>query len=416
MATTPTAPTHREHHGRLVWRTRWYDDTGKRRDKLFGPVSKLTRREVMQKYRIWLTDWTNDNRVRNPKATLYTYTVSDLAVDYREHAARTFTKHGRRTTTVYNVNAAMQALEDTFGDQPAANFEGPDLVLLRDSLIRREDGHVRAVKTVNDRLYLIKQAFRWAREGGRVPKDNLFDLMNVKPLRAGRCEAKAAKPVLPVEEHWVAVAKAHAPKTVGAMIDLQWLTGMRPGDVCLMRPIDIDTTGDVWLYKPHEHKTEHLGRVRIIPLGPRAKEIIRPFLCRDLHAYCFSPAEAHTERAEARRKKRKTPLYPSHLRRYATQNRNRVRPPGDHYDSQSYRRAIHYACSAAEREAQKHDPKAEVPRWNPHQLRHAAATRLNKQFGLEDVSVTLGHASIETTRIYAQPDVSRAIRIAQAVG
>ena len=44
-----------------------------------------------------------------------------------------------------------------------------------------------------------------------------------------------------------------------AMIQLQRLTGMRPGEVVIMRTADIDTTGSVWHYLPASHKTEHHG-------------------------------------------------------------------------------------------------------------------------------------------------------------
>lgn len=37
---------------------------------------------------------------------------------------------------------------------------------------------------------------------------------------------------------------------VKAMIELQRLTGMRPGEVCLMRTCDIDVTGKIWIFLP----------------------------------------------------------------------------------------------------------------------------------------------------------------------
>ena len=41
------------------------------------------------------------------------------------------------------------------------------------------------------------------------------------------------------------------------MIQAQELAGMRPQDIRNMRTGDIDMTGDVWVYKPWTHKTEH---------------------------------------------------------------------------------------------------------------------------------------------------------------
>jgi integrase len=45
-------------------------------------------------------------------------------------------------------------------------------------------------------------------------------------------------------------------KPVQAMVLLQLYTGMRPGEVVLMRPCDIDQSQDVWVYMPERHKNE----------------------------------------------------------------------------------------------------------------------------------------------------------------
>ncbi len=49
-------------------------------------------------------------------------------------------------------------------------------------------------------------------------------------------------------KHAEAVLPYVAPQ-VAAMIRLQQLTGMRPGEVVLMRPVDIDRNGNVWIYE-----------------------------------------------------------------------------------------------------------------------------------------------------------------------
>ena len=53
------------------------------------------------------------------------------------------------------------------------------------------------------------------------------------------------------------------------MVRLQRLTGMRPGEVVLMRAVDIDM-GDpaCWAYRPARHKGQHRGRERVVFLGP----------------------------------------------------------------------------------------------------------------------------------------------------
>ena len=124
--------------------------------------------------------------------------------------------------------------------------------------------------------------------------------MAVAPLKRGRSEAKESVPVGPVSPQTIELTKAHLPPTVATMIDLQQFTGMRPGEVCIMRAIDIDRSDKrVWIYTPHTHKLEHKSKQRRIPLGPRAQKALQPFLDAATSiddAYLFSPAQAQAER------------------------------------------------------------------------------------------------------------------------
>jgi integrase len=154
--------------------------------------------------------------------------------------------------------------------------------------------------------------------------------------------------VRPVPDHVLDATLPHLSPTVRAMVELQLGTGMRPGEVCQMRTCDIDTTGKVWSYTPAKHKTQHHGHTRTVRIGPKAQQVLRPFLRLDTQAYVFSPAEADTEWRRAKREARKTKVPPSQVLRSArAQDRDRQRPPGDRYDVNGYRRAIARACDAA---------------------------------------------------------------------
>jgi integrase len=48
-------------------------------------------------------------------------------------------------------------------------------------------------------------------------------------------------------------------RQVKAMVELQLLTGMRPREVCAMRSRNIDPRGEVWIYRPLQHKNTHHG-------------------------------------------------------------------------------------------------------------------------------------------------------------
>ena len=82
---------------------------------------------------------------------------------------------------------------------------------------------------------------------------------------------------------------------------------MRPGEVCIIRARDIDVSGPVWEFKPQTHKTKHHGRQRLIFIGPRGQEILRPYLATTKDdEYLFRPESAEKVRNELRRAARKS--------------------------------------------------------------------------------------------------------------
>src|SRR5205823_3172280 len=91
---------------------------------------------------------------------------------------------------------------------------------------------------------------------------------------------------------FVEATLSYLSRPVSAMVQLQLLCGMRPGEVCILRTIDLDMTGPVWLYRPKVHKTLWRGHQRIVMIGPRGQEIIREFFKSDLYGYLFSPQDA----------------------------------------------------------------------------------------------------------------------------
>lgn len=57
-----------------------------------------------------------------------------------------------------------------------------------------------------------------------------------------------------------------------------------------------------------------------------------------------------------------------------------------------------------------------MPKWFPHQLRHNAATRIRKEYGLEVARAVLGHSTMNTTEIYAEMDQSLVLKIMGEIG
>jgi integrase len=178
---------------------------------------------------------------------------------------------------------------------------------------------------------------------------------------------------------------------------------MRSGEVLTMRTCDLDTSGAVWEYIPGRHKTEHHGKHRRIFMGPRAQEILRPWLRPDPAEYLFQPREAELERQAARARNRKTSVTPS--QRVRTRKARPKRMPGDRYNPRVYARAVAKACE-----------RAGCPHWHPHQLRHSAATQIRREFGLDVARIVLGHSSPLVTEIYAEVDRDKALRVMEQIG
>src|SRR5204863_9332310 len=91
------------------------------------------------------------------------------------------------------------------------------------------------------------------------------------------------------------------------------------------------------------HKTAHHGHQRVVALGPKAQEVLRPFLKTDLQAYLFCPAESEAERQAARRAARKSKVQPSQVCR---KKKRAKKGPGEHYTSSSYHQSIRKAILA----------------------------------------------------------------------
>jgi len=194
------------------------------------------------------------------------------------------------------------------------------------------------------------------------------------------------------------------PEIVADMVRLQRLTGARPGEVCVLRPRDLDRTGDVWIYRPEGHKTEHHDRERLVAVGPRAQELLAPYLTREPEAFCFSAAET-VRRARLRQQALRRANGYVAAKVQAREESAKEWAPADHYEVASYRIAIRRACKTAG-----------VAVWTPNQLRHTAATEIRKRFGLEAAQVICGHAQADVTQVYAERDLTLANRVAGEVG
>ena len=330
-------------------------------------------------------------------------TVKELILQYTLHAQQYYHASEGQQKEVGCIRDALQIVKDLYGRSPAHEFGPKALKAVRRAMIAR--GWARSY--VNHQINRVKRMFRWATEEELIPATKYHALQSVRGLRKGTSDVRETKKVRPVPLKFVRKVLKRVRPMIRAMILVQLLSGCRPGEVCRLKPRRVSQNGAVWVYRLARHKTAHHGKRRRIFLGPRAQKILEPWLKGIApDEYVFNPARDEVTRQAERRAKRKTPLWPSHLKRLAAKKQAApARPKRDRYDTASYRRAIKRACK-----------QAKVQAWSPNRLRHLAATRIRRRHGIEMARIILGHSSLVVTQVYAEEDRKKAMEVMGQMG
>jgi len=386
---------------RGYYRARWYDVAGERRQKNFGSG----RDDAKRAFKEWICTWQNDPRVRTPSLpppTTLTEAWAAMKDQVQDYYRR---RDGKATGHAYDLELAFRAVIELFGHEPASSFTVDKLRLVREEMVEQD----LALSTINARVHQIRRIFRRFVVAGLAPASVWQELQALDALRAGQRDLRVPERIAPVHDLTVEATCAKLPATLVAMVRLQLLTGMRPGEVCALTPAAVDVSKSPWSYRPRHHKNAHRGSGREILIGPLGQQVLAPYLRREITKPCFRPAEAMRQRHDARVASyepaedgydyRETPSYQE---RAAARGEPAVR---DQFAVNAYALAIRRAAEAAG-----------VLHWSPNQLRHSAATRIRARFGLEAAQVVLGHANADVTEIYAERDRQKAIEVALALG
>lgn len=368
--------------------------------------------EAKRKFLVWYTEATGAKKVRAPADRI---TVATCVEMYLAFAEGYYSDDGASSQEYRNVCAAMDSIAkyapgDWYsGDEDdASNFDFADefgplrLLEIRDGMVTQklENGGLRyARRTINAHLNKIRRCFRWCASRELISAMIVTALDTVDGLGIGRSSAKELERV---EEVSTAVVMATLPfvsPTVAAMICVQWLCGMRPQDVCRMTTGAINRTGDIWIYQPYKHKTTYLGKSLSKAIPPAAQELLMPYLRENPDEPLFSPRDSLE--------------YWHDLWRTSDAPRTSLKRKRNFYTSASYGKSIVYAIAQAD---SKNLPKSEriiIPHWAPNQLRHAIATQLRADIGIEAAQLFLGHSKPDTTLIYAAECRAKLIEIAR---
>lgn len=270
------------------------------------------------------------------------------------------------------LTCAMRHLNQSLGHYVPGQIKMENLMRLRETMLEPNKRGQRHCRTEINRLMReCARCFQWAAAHELATAEVHGKFSVLEPLKAGRCDAPEQKAVSVVELDAVRSVQGKVRVPVKAMIELQLLTGARPGEIVNLKVDMIERTVDPWKCELTEHKTAHRGHKRVLFFGEQAQAVLKPFiLAAGKTGYLF------TTGADC-----------------------------NPYDVAAYRKAITRGCMTAK-----------VQHWHPHQLRHTAATELRKQYGVEVARAVLGHAHLAATEIYAEVDQQVASRIAKERG
>lgn len=325
------------------------------------------------------------------------YLIEDLVADYWDYLQKRYA----RSREPREIRYALRTLLEGHSALPVGEFTQQELTSFRDRLIAADLCRL----LVNRRTYQVRRMFKWGASQGLVPIAVAHALATVETLRANENGVRESIPVEPVDRGAVDAVLPHLSRQVAAMVEIQWQTGMRPGEVVAMRRAELKTIDGHLCYSVVQHKTRHRGRKREIPIVPTVQALLTPFLLRPMDAFLFDPREALAEYRANASQRRKSKVQPSQVARRERARRASKQVVNDRYTVESYGRAIARACE-----------RASVERWSPNQLRHAAATRIANKLDLLAASYVLGHSSTTTTQIYAKTDVRRAREVMEQMG
>jgi integrase len=310
----PPLRTHKTGQAYCRWQKRNY---------YFGKAGTAEAAQAYEQFKARLAA----NRPASSPPTAAALTVTDAVTRFLAHVQERLPESGGARVS---YGYCLRPLLRLHGATPAAEF-GPDqLEQVRDAMTGgtwqtpaeaerlRRSGHAQkwAASRTNKALGVVRTCWRWLERRGLVPRGSHASLSTAEGVgprtpgvrRTARRKATSREDldaVLPLIQR----TRRHRP--VAAMLELQWLAGMRSCEVRLMRCEDIDRAGGpvidgvrIWVYRVGDeaNKNGWRGQDRNVLLGPRCQAVLAPWLARAT-GYVFpvaaGGARPYTRRAYA---------------------------------------------------------------------------------------------------------------------
>ena len=206
------------------------------RDIYLGPHGTKTSKVEYDRV---IAEWLAAGRPSYSVVLLGEITIAEVMAAYMRHVKKRYVKNGESTSEQHGIRSALRPLKHLYSKQLVVEFGPMSLKAVRQKMI--DTGMSRG--TINQNVGRIKRMFRWAASEELIPADVCQSLSTVTGLRKDESQARETSPILPVDDETVEQTLPHLPEIVADMVRLQRLTGMRPGEVCILRPCDIDRVG-----------------------------------------------------------------------------------------------------------------------------------------------------------------------------
>jgi integrase len=373
-------PKYRKHTTRNLGFVEW-----KGRRRYFGGAwnSTVSRDE----YLAFIRDNCGDDAAKSVKKR--PFTVAELVVRFLIHARGYYSPNPRGTYA--NFYYALTPFSDAHGKLLAAVYGPLRLKEYRQTLIAADQ----ARSYINDQIRRIKKCFKWGVSEELIDVNVWMGLSTVPELLAGRSKARDTAAREPVPFEYATAILHELSPTVAAMLLFQWFVGARSDSICHAMPRQFTLDGDLLLWRP-KHKTQHLGKTVVLPIGPQARAIIAPFISAapTPEHFIFSPRK-HRHNGKAK----------------------------ERYNSTSYRQAVQRAIMRVNRRRAKEDAgkpedqrRKPYPKWSPHQIRHARGHAVRETFGIEAVQAVLGHSTLSAAELYSAARLELAKKVARETG
>jgi hypothetical protein len=194
--------------------------------------------------------------------------VNELILAFYQYAEVYYRRADRTSTNeLGEYRYSLRPLKELYGGLPVNEFRPLKLEAVRQRML--DAGWCRTV--INRRVWRIVRMFKWGVSKELVTESVYNALATVGSLAKGRTDAKESAPVKPVPEAHVMAILPQVLPPVAAMLELQLVTGMRPGEARISShsglPRDTNVRGE-WAHRSWRFPPVTYSRVVIVFLPP----------------------------------------------------------------------------------------------------------------------------------------------------